>query len=197
MEIRLVTKDDAPALQRIYAPYVNETAVTFEYDAPDAAEFARRIENTLREYPYLAAVEDGRIVGYAYAGSFHSRAAYKHCAEVSVYVDREHRGKGIGSLLYSELERRLVRQNVYLLCACITSTERKDDAHLTDASIRFHHKKGYVLVGKHELCGYKFGKWYSVVWMEKLIALREASPEPFIPFSKISEHETVLYSERK
>lgn len=186
MEIRLAVKEDAAAIREIYAPYVTDTAVTFEYDVPDEAEFVRRIENTLKEYPYLVAVENGGVIGYAYAGSFHSRAAYKHSAEVSIYLERSQRGKRIGSLLYRELEKILIRQNVFLLCACITVTERENDAHLTDASVRFHRKNGYALVGKHELCGYKFGKWYSIVWMEKLIAERVSDPEPFLPFSKLN-----------
>ncbi|MBQ4051345.1 MAG: N-acetyltransferase [Oscillospiraceae bacterium] len=186
MEIRFAVKEDAAAIREIYAPYVTDTAVTFEYDVPDEAEFVCRIENTLKEYPYLVGVENGRVIGYAYAGSFHSRAAYKHSAEVSIYLERSQHGKGIGSLLYRELEKILIRQNVFLLCACITVTERENDAHLTDASVRFHRKNGYALVGKHELCGYKFDKWYSIVWMEKLIAERVSDPEPFLPFSRLN-----------
>ena len=185
MKIRVVTEDDAPAIQRIYAPYVKNTAVTFEYDAPDVDEFVRRIEDTVKEYPYLVAEDNGKVVGYAYASPFHSRIAYRHSAEVSIYVDEEWRGKGIGSLLYRELECRLIRQNVFVVYACIARTERENDEHLSDASIRFHNKAGYTVVGTHNLCGYKFDKWYSVVWMEKVIGERPEKPEMFIPFSEI------------
>lgn len=183
MEIRLATPKDAEALLQIYGFYVENTAISFEYTAPTVAEFQARIEKTLTEYPYLVAVEEGRIIGYAYAGPFRSRAAYKHWSEVSIYIDRDCRGKGTGTALYAALEALLVKQNIYTLCAVITSTDRQEDAHLTDASIRFHTRMGYRLIGKHTDCGYKFHKWYSVCLMEKPIREKELSPDPFIPFS--------------
>ncbi len=185
MKIRVATAEDAKSIQKIYAPYVEKTAVTFEYNAPSIDDFQHRIINTLEEYPYLAAVEQESIIGYAYAGSFHSREAYKHSAEVSIYLHEKWRKKGVGKKLYQELENRLIKQNVFVLYACITVTERQDDENLTDASICFHKKMGYTTVGRHNLCGYKFNKWYSVVWMEKLIADRADRPNDFIPFSKL------------
>ena len=182
MKIRVATAEDAKSIQRIYAPYVEKTAVTFEYDVPGIDDFQQRIINTLKEYPYLVAIEQGQIIGYAYASSFHARAAYKHTAEVSIYLDEKWHKKGVGKQLYHELENMLVTQNVFILYACITTTERKEDENLTDASILFHRKMGYTLIGKHNLCGYKFNKWYSVVWMEKLIADRTDRPNDFVPF---------------
>ncbi|MBQ9030001.1 MAG: N-acetyltransferase [Parasporobacterium sp.] len=187
--IRFADIQDAGAIRQIYAPYVEETAITFEYRVPDVDEFAGRLANTLKNYPYLVAEEEGRIVGYAYAGPFRPRAAYQHSAEVSIYVDRTFSGHGIGRQLYQELEKHLRKQNVFLLYACITKTDREEDAYLTDGSIRFHTKMGYTLAGTHHLCGYKFGQWYSMVWMEKLIAVRPEHPEEFIPFSRIQESE--------
>lgn len=184
MEIRTATVEDAESIQQIYAPYVEKTAVTFEYDVPGMEDFRQRIGNTLMEYPYLVAAEQNEIIGYAYAGSFHARAAYRHSAEVSIYLKEEWHKQGAGRQLYEELESRLIRQNVFVLYACITVTERKNDENLTDASIRFHEKMGYTLVGKHNLCGYKFNKWYSVVWMEKVIAKRADKPGDFVPFSR-------------
>ena len=186
IKIRAAIVEDAESILNIYAPYVEKTAVTFEYDVPSIDEFRQRIENTLKEYPYLVAVEQEKVVGYAYAGSFHSRAAYKHSAEVSIYLQEKWHKKGIGKQLYRELERRLVRQNVFVLYACITTTERSEDEHVTDASIRFHKKVGYTTVGKHNLCGYKFDKWYSVIWMEKQIADRVDKPNAFRPFSELN-----------
>ncbi len=187
MKIRVATAEDANSIQRIYAPYVEKTAITFEYDVPCVDELQRRIINTLKEYPYLVAVEQERIIGYAYASSFHSRAAYKHSAEVSIYLNEKWHKKGVGKHLYQELENWLIKQNVFVLYACITTTERKDDENITDASICFHRKMGYTLVGKHNLCGYKFNKWYSVIWMEKLIADRADRPNAFVPFSELSK----------
>ena len=185
MRIRPATVDDAEAILAIYAPYVQNTAVTFEYDVPDIQSFRDRTAGILQEYPYLVAEENGKILGYAYAASFHSRAAYKHTAEISVYLDKEYHYQGVGRLLYQELENRLIRQNVFVLYACITSTDRQDDPFLTDGSIRFHEKMGYRAIGEHHLCGYKFDRWYSVIWMEKVIADRPEKPESFISYSKL------------
>ena len=186
MKIRIATKDDAADLLGIYEHYVKNTAVSFEYDVPGVSEFENRIENTLKEYPYLVAEnEKGEIVGYAYASAFHSRVAYKHWAEVSIYLEKSQKRKGIGSRLYKELEELLVRQNVYTLCACIAVTERAEDEHLNDDSVRFHGRMGYRTVAGHELCGYKFGKWYSIVWMEKSIAPRPDIPEEFVRFGDL------------
>ena len=182
MEIRVATEQDAEAIRNIYAPYVEKTAITFEYDVPSVEEFRHRIATTLREYPYLVAIEDGEVVGYAYAGPFYGRAAYKHSAEVSVYVSENQRGHGTGKLLYQQLESALASQNVFVLYACITAAECEGDPYVTDGSLRFHEKMGYRLTGKHNQCGYKLGRWYSVVWMEKSMADRPAVPEPFVPF---------------
>lgn len=185
MKVRVASVDDAKAIQSIYAPYIEKTAITFECEVPCIDDFQQRIINTLKDYPYLVAVEQERIIGYAYASSFHSRAAYRHSAEVSIYLHEKWYKKGVGRQLYQELENRLIKQNVFVLYACITTTERNDDENLTDASIYFHKRMGYAIVGKHNLCGYKFNKWYSVIWMEKLIADRVDRPNAFIPFSEL------------
>lgn len=187
MKIRVATAADAESIQGIYAPYVQQTAVTFEYDPPCIDDFRQRITNALKEYPYLAAVDEKeQIIGYAYASSFHSRAAYRHSAEVSIYIAEKWHKHGVGKQLYKELEHRLIQQNVFVLYACITMSERQTDENLTDSSIRFHEKMGYTHVGTHNLCGYKFNKWYSVIWMEKLIAARPDIPDDFIPFSELN-----------
>ena len=149
MEIRVATVEDAEAIQKIYAPYVEKTAITFDYDVPSMDDFRQRIADTLKEYPYLVAVEQGKVVGYAYAGSLFSRAAYSHLAEVSIYLDEEWHRQGIGKRLYQELENRLIRQNIFVLYACVTDAEREDDENVTDTSIRFHEKMGYALVGRY------------------------------------------------
>ena len=186
MEIRLAKVDDAEEILAIYAPYVQNTAITFEYDVPDISEFRSRIESTLKNYPYFVAVEEGRIVGYAYAGAFRKRAAYQHSAEMSIYLDEQCRQKGIGTLLYQELEKRLLEQNVFSVYAGVTASDREDDAFVTDASIRFHEKMGYAKIGEYHLCGYKFNQWYNVAWFEKTLGIRLEKPAPFIPFSALN-----------
>ena len=100
MIIRTATPQDAEAILAIYTPYIEQTAITFEYDVPSMDEFRKRIENTLKKYPYLVGEEEGEIVGYAYAEVFKARAAYSRCVETSIYVKMDQHGKGIGKKLY-------------------------------------------------------------------------------------------------
>lgn len=184
MKIRLATTDDAAAIRKIYEPYVLNTAITFEYEVPTVEEFERRIRNTLEEYPYLVAIENDEIVGYAYASQFHPRAAYKHSAELSIYIDKDSRKSGIGKSLYLELIEILKRQNVYTLHACVAYADRPDE-HLTNDSVAFHEKMGFTVVGKHTDCGYKFGRWYSMVWMDMKISADLEKVDTFIPFLSV------------
>ncbi len=183
MEIRLATIDDAETILAIYEPYVRNTAITFEYEVPSTAEFRSRIRETLRSYPYLVAAEGKSIVGYAYASPFRKRAAYQHSAEMSIYIDQRCRQHGIGRSLYLELEKRLVRQNVFSIYAGVTRSDRPNDAYVTDGSICFHERMGYTKIGEYHRCGYKFGQWYNVAWFEKHIGTIPENPDPFIPFS--------------
>lgn len=166
--IRSATTADAEALAAIYAPYVHDTAITFELDPPTATEFARRIEATLEHYPYLVAELDGAIVGYAYAGTFKAREAYAISAELSVYVDGSKRGKGVGKVLYNALERELSAMGVTNLYACI-AYPRIEDEYLTFASVRFHERMGFEIVGRFHGCARKFNRLYDMVWMEKIL----------------------------
>ena len=166
--IRFAAPEDATDLLAIYAPYVETTAITFEYEVPTVEEFRRRIEKTLTFYPYLVAEREGTIVGYAYAGAFHARAAYAWAAEVSIYVDRNCRGQGIGRALYTALEQLLKEMGILNLNACIAYPEREDE-YLTKASVEFHRHMGYEWVGQFHNCGYKFDRWYHMIWMEKII----------------------------
>ena len=184
--IRTASPADAEEFSAIYAPYVTETAVTFECAAPSAEEFAERIEHTLEKYPYLVAEENGTPVGYAYAGVFKARAAYDRSAEVSIYVRRGNSGRGIGRLLYAALESALRLQNITNLYACIANAER-DDEYLTKNSADFHAHLGYRLIGVFDRCGRKFGRWYSMVWMEKFLCPHTDDPAPFLPFPQIKD----------
>ena len=116
IQLRSAVPADAPALLAIYAPYVEQTAITFEYDVPTEAEFAYRIETTLQNYPYLVAEQDGVPVGYAYAGKFHERAAYDWSVETSIYVEQHRKRQGIGRLLHDALEQELQRRHPFFYC---------------------------------------------------------------------------------
>lgn len=186
LEIRLAAEADAESIREIYAPYVLRTAVSFEYEVPDVEEMRSRIRNTLKEYPWLVATEEDRIVGYCYAGQFHSREAYRHAVELSVYVRQDCRQNGIGSGLYGAMEGILLKQNIFSVHACIAVSEEEEE-YLTDDSRRFHERMGFQTAGRHERCGYKFGRWYSIIWMDKLLRERPETPEAFVPFERLRE----------
>lgn len=183
--IRVATPADAEELLAIYAPYVQKTAITFEYQVPSVAEFRGRMEKTLTRYPYLAAVCDGEILGYAYTGPFHARAAYQWAAETTIYLKENQKGRGMGRRLYQALEDVSKAQRIKNLNACIGYPE-VDDEYLTQNSARFHEHLGYFLVGAFHQCGYKFGRWYGMIWMEKLIGEHGPEPEAIIPFPDLS-----------
>ncbi len=170
--IRTASPDDARELLDIYDYYVKETAITFEYETPSEDEFRGRIEKVLKKYPYIVIEQNGTILGYAYAGTFKDRDAYQWSVELSIYLNKDHRRAGLGRLLYEELERRLKAQGILNLYACIGYPDAEDE-HLTLNSVRFHEKMGYSMIGKFNKCGRKFGRWYSMVWMEKLIGDHE------------------------
>ncbi len=184
IRIRTASPEDAAELLAVYAPYVEKTAITFEYDVPSPAEFRERIERTLRRYPYLVAEENGAILGYAYLGPFVGRAAYDHSAEISIYLREDMRGQGLGRRLYALLEDIAKAQHILNLYACI-GYPRQEDAHLTKHSVLFHEHLGYTQAGSFRACGYKFGTWYDMVWMEKVLREHPAHPAPVIPFPEL------------
>ena len=179
IEIHEAKEADAAALLAIYMPYVEHTAITFEYEVPTLAEFTERIRQTKTKYPYLVAKQDGKVLGYAYAGQFHAREAYAWAVETSIYVDESCKHMGIGGMLHAALEEALKEQGFLNMNACIAYAP-KEDEYLTNNSVEFHAHLGYRMVGQFYQCGYKFGRWYDMVWMEKLIGEHGANPKrPF------------------
>lgn len=168
LSIRYATPHDSAALLSIYTPYVEHTAITFEYEIPTEDEFAHRIETTLIKYPYLIAELDGVIVGYAYACCFKNRPAYDYSVETSIYVNQSMKKSGIGKALYTALENDLKSRNILNMYACIAVPEIADE-YLDRNSVDFHNHLGFKTVGEFHKCGYKFGRWYNMVWMEKMI----------------------------
>ena len=181
ISIRIAGPEDAPALLELYAYYVRHTAITFEYEVPSLEEFTARVQGTLEKYPYLAAVEGGAIVGYAYAGPFHPRAAYGWAAEATIYLSHGCRHQGLGKRLYRALEEILRMQGVLNLNACIAVPEA-DDEYLTRNSAQFHEHLGFALCGTFRNCGYKFGRWYDMVWMEKILGEHRPDQPPVQPY---------------
>ena len=185
--IRMANPADAQALLNIYAPYVINTAITFEYDVPSVEEFASRIAHTLEKYPYLIAEEGGNILGYAYASPFHDRPAYDWAVETSIYVDQNIKHRGIGRKLHDALESTLREQGILNMNACIAYPPEEDE-HLDKNSVEFHAHMSYRLVGEFYKCGYKFNRWYNMVWMEKMIGehLSDQKPPKFNRLTKVS-----------
>ncbi len=166
--IRSAAPEDAGRLREIYSWYVEHTAVTFDYETPSPETFREHIARTLERYAWLVLEEDGQILGYAYAGVFKARAAYDRSCEVTIYLDHEARGKGRGRLLYRALEEELRGKGFLNLYACIADPVAEDE-YLTRDSERFHERCGYRKTGEFHLCGCKFGRWYNMIWMEKII----------------------------
>lgn len=173
IQIRPVRVEDAQQLLSIYAPYVENTPVTFEYEVPSLEKFRERILGIIEKYPYLAAVgPDDSILGYAYAGTFKDRAAYDWAVETTIYLREDCRGAGIGRQLYRELESILKKQHIINLNACI--------AYPNPSSVAFHEKMGYRQVAHFTKCGYKQGLWYDMIWMEKMLGEHPEHPEPVL-----------------
>ena len=186
IRIRIATTQDAGELLEIYAPYVEKTAITFEYTVPTVQEFKKRISHVLEKYPYLIAERNGEIAGYAYADIFKGRAAYDWAVETTIYVRRNQQKTGVGRELYEALERALAMQNILNLNACIAYTEAEDQ-YLTNNSVQFHEHLGYRLVGEFYKCGYKFDRWYNMVWMEKHIGEHGKHPAAVKTFDEVRE----------
>lgn len=191
IHIRVASVDDAEALLAIYAPYVVKTAITFEYEVPSLDEFRGRICHTLQKYPYLVAEEKGKILGYAYVGPFHDRAAYDWAVETSIYVDENLRRSGVGGKLNRALEAVCKAMGILNMEACIGVPEVEDE-HLTRNSEEYHTHIGYRLVGEFYKCGYKFGRWYNMVWMEKLIGEHKDEMQSPIWFSDLWDVQKIL-----
>ncbi len=168
IEIKEATIEDAKALVDIYSYYVENTAISFEYEVPTVDEFKNRIAKTLEKYPYLVARVDGDVVGYSYAGPLKTRAAYKNCVETTVYVHKDYKKCGIGKALYDSLQSELKKRGFTNLYACIAVCDVEDE-YLTNNSWQFHEHVGFDLVGRFHSCGVKFGKAYDIIWMEKIL----------------------------
>ena len=131
-------------------------------------------------------MEEYEILGYAYAGYFKERAAYDWACEVSIYVREDMKRSGTGRRLYEALEHCLEAMGMRNLYACIGVPEA-DDEYLNHDSVRFHERMGYRLCGTFRRCGYKFGRWYDMCWMEKFLVPQETEVKPVVPFPEICE----------
>ncbi len=180
-QIRLAVPEDAGALLGIYAPYVTDTAVTFEYAVPSEEDFRVRIQAVLEQFPWLVCEADGKIAGYAYASPFQKRAAYQWDAELSVYVSPPFHRQGVAKALYEKLLPILKMQGYYNLYALITLPN--------PASIGFHQSYGFETAGVYHGTGFKFNKWHDMAVLEK--RLRDFSydetPQKPVPYPQLKQ----------
>ena len=167
--LRIATEKDVPAILDIYGPYVLNTTASFEYTVPTEAEFLARFRDITAQFPWLVWEEQGRILGYAYGSAPYTRAAYSWCAEPSIYLREEARGRGIGRKLYGALEAILKYQGYHVLYALITSENV--------ASLRFHEKCGYAHRAEFPDIGCKFHRWLGLFWLEKRLKSVEIPSE--------------------
>ena len=164
--IRAATVADAQAMHDIYAYYVENTALNYDYEAPSVAYFEKKIACILTHYPALIAEADGEVIGYCYANQFRDMEAYAWGPETTIYLKPGTYRRGLGRQLYTLLEDILKSQGFVKMIAVLTTPidERSDMG-----SLQFHERLGFVEVGHMDHCGYKFGRWYSTTWMEKMI----------------------------
>ena len=188
--LRLATEADIPAILEVYAPYILNTTYTFEYDVPCLRSFTQRFYDITAQFPWLVWEEDGKILGYAYASLPFARAAYRWCAEPSVYLCPQAQGRGIGRKLYAALEELLKLQGYQLLLALITEENT--------GSIVFHKKCGYGNEARISDCGFKFNRWLGVIWLEKRInsvEIPNSFPTPFSAIRKDAQRiSDILYN---
>ena len=176
MEIRLANEEDCSALLDIYAQYM-ETPITFEYTLPSQEEFAARIRDILRCYPYLVCQEGTQILGYAYGHRYKERAAYQWGTELSIYLDKAHTAQGLGKALYQTLMELLRAQGVRTAYGCVTMPNERSE--------RLHTGLGFRKIGIFRDAGYKCGQWHDVAWFEKALISTDAAPTPVTPLSSL------------
>ena len=157
--LRLAKKEDAVAILDIYAPYIKNTSITFETEVPSVASFAERIENYLKNYPWLVCEINGKIAGYAYGSKYRERTAYQWSIECSVYVDEKYWKHGVAKALYTALFEILKQQGFMNVYAVINLPNEK--------SVAFHERLGFIHFADFENVGYKLGKWKTVGWWQR------------------------------
>ena len=159
--IRSVTSDDTAAICNIYNHYVETGFISFETESVSESEMATRIQTISSNYPYLVYEEQGKVLAFAYANLWKTRAAYKHSLETTVYASPDIFEKGVGRALYRAIFDALDKNSVHTLMAVI--------ALPNEASVKFHEKMGYVKAGHFKEVGSKFGGWIDVGYWQKML----------------------------
>ncbi len=166
--VRPASAQDAQACAAIYAPYVRDTAITFETEPPSQAEMARRIAACSDSHAWLVLEDAGRVAGYAYGGPFHGRPAYRWASEVSVYLEQGRRRTGAGRALYEALFAVLSQRGYRMAVAGMTLPN--------EASVALHRALGFEAVGTYRRIGFKHGAWHDVAWCQRELSAGEDPP---------------------
>jgi len=168
--VRPATPSDIPAITRIYAHSVRHGTASFELDPPDEAEMTRRMRALLDAgYPYLVAEIEGGVMGYAYAGPYRTRPAYRYTVENSVYIAPQAHRRGIGRALIDRLIAESEARGYRLMIAVIGDSGQTP-------SIELHRAAGFKLVGTFEAVGYKFDRWLDSVLMQRALGKGSSAP---------------------
>lgn len=179
--IRMATEADLPRILEIYAPYVLNTTVSFEYEVPSPETFLQRFRGITEQFPWLVWEENGTVMGYAYASLPFSRPGYRWCTELSIYLHPDAHGKGIGRKLYAVLEHILTLQGYRTIYSIVTGENT--------GSLTFHEKTGYTTCAVLPKCGWKFGRNLDVVWLEKKVNIDETPSKFPVPWRSIVEND--------
>ncbi|HTZ64441.1 MAG TPA: GNAT family N-acetyltransferase [Solirubrobacteraceae bacterium] len=167
--VRDASEKDAPACAAIYAPYVRETAVSFEGEPPTPESMAERIAAATRMHAWVVREDDDRIIGYAYGGPHQTRTAYRFSCEVSIYVEQGQRRSGSGRALYEALFERLIARGYRMAVAGMTLPN--------EASEGLHRAMGFEPVGVYRRIGWKLGAWHDVAWMQRTLGVEHDPPQ--------------------
>jgi phosphinothricin acetyltransferase len=178
--IRSVRDEDAEEILRLYEPYIQETAISFEYETPSIEEFRNRIHEISSDYPYIVCLQNDKIIGYAYAHRQLERAAYQWNAELTIYIDNSKLRCGVGKILYSALIEILKLQNIQNIYGCVTASNEN--------SVKLHEYFGFHKSGTFYNTGYKCGVWHDVVWFEKNIGSYDGEPKPLLPVTELDQN---------
>lgn len=178
MRIRLATGEDAEMMLDIYAPYIENTTITFETEVPSIGSFRHRVEAYLQKFPWLVAEQDGVVIGYAYASAYRDREAYQWSCECSVYMHEQFKGTGVAAQLYKAVFQILTFQGFRNVYAVIGVPNERSE--------KFHARCGFEHFALYKDVGSKFGKWYDVGWWKLQLNSYDLQPPPPLYFSAIA-----------
>jgi phosphinothricin acetyltransferase len=177
--IRIAEANDAAAILKIYAPYIENTSFTFETEVPSLLAFEERIRTYLQNWPWLVCEINGMIAGYAYGAKYRERVAYQWCVESSVYIHDDFQRTGVGKALYSALIEIVKMQGFANLYAVINLPNER--------SVSFHESMGFEYFATYKNVGYKLGRWKNVGWWQLQLNDYVMEPKAPVKFSEMDQ----------